>query len=73
MIKVIPFIYEDLDDLYANTYVLVDSQNQCVVIDPSKPNQSIVNYIKKNFKDKRQIAKSAEDKYFNKFITFRYF
>ncbi len=48
MIKVIPFIYEDLDDLYANTYVLVDSQNQCVVIDPSKPNQSIVNYIKKN-------------------------
>ena len=48
MIKVIPFIYEDLDDLYANTYVLIDSLKQCVVIDPSKPNQSIVNYIKKN-------------------------
>ena len=48
MIKVVPFIYEDLDDLYANTYVLIDSQNQCVVIDPSKPNQSIINYIKKN-------------------------
>ena len=48
MIKVVPFIYEDLDDLYANTYVLIDSKNQCVVIDPAKPNQSIINYIKKN-------------------------
>ena len=48
MLKVIPFIYEDLDDLYANTYVLIDSQKQCVVIDPSKANKSIVNFIKKN-------------------------
>ena len=48
MIKVVPFIYEDLDDLYANTYVLIDSLKQCVVIDPAKANQSIVNYIKKN-------------------------
>ena len=48
MIKVVPFIYEDLDDLYANTYVLIDSLKQCVVIDPAKANQSIINYIEKN-------------------------
>ena len=48
MIKVVPFIYEDLDDLYANTYVLIDSKKQCVVIDPAKANQSINAYIKKN-------------------------
>ena len=48
MIKVVPFIYEDLDDLYANTYVLIDSKKRCVVIDPAKANQSINNYIKKN-------------------------
>ena len=48
MIKVVPFIYEDLDDLYANTYVLIDSKKQCVVIDPAKANQSINSYIKKN-------------------------
>ena len=48
MIKVIPFIYEDLDDLYANTYVLVDESNGCVVVDPAKSNLSLVNYIKNN-------------------------
>ena len=36
MIKVVPFIYEDLDDLYANTYILIDDNNGCVVIDPAK-------------------------------------
>ena len=46
MIKVIPFIYEDLDDLYANTYALIDSDNHCVIIDPAKNNLSLVNYIK---------------------------
>ena len=35
MIKVVPFIYEDLDDLYANTYILIDDNNGCVVIDPA--------------------------------------
>ena len=48
MIKVIPFIYEDLDDLYANTYVLIDENKICVVIDPAKNNDGLVNYIKKN-------------------------
>ena len=48
MIKVVPFIYEDLDDLYANTYVLIDDNNDCVVIDPAKAYPGLVNYIKKN-------------------------
>ena len=48
MIKVVPFIYEDLDDLYANTYVLIDELNNCVVIDPSKNYQGLINYINKN-------------------------
>ena len=48
MTKVIPFIYEDLDELYANTYVLIDSEKQCVVIDPAKAYDGLVNYIKKN-------------------------
>ena len=48
MIKVIPFIYEDYDDVYANTYVLIDDKNNCVVIDPGKEYPGIVNYIKKN-------------------------
>ena len=48
MIQVVPFIYEDLDDLYANTYVLIDDKKQCVVIDPAKAYDGLVNYIKKN-------------------------
>ena len=48
MSKVIPFIYEDRDELYANTYVLIDDDNNCVVIDPAKAYDGLVNYIKKN-------------------------
>ena len=51
MIIVIPFYYEDAensDQLFANTYVLIDGQKQCVVIDPAKANDGIINYIKKN-------------------------
>ena len=48
MIKVNPFIYEDLDDLYANTYLLIDEKKQCVVIDPAKDYPGLVNYINKN-------------------------
>ncbi len=48
MIKVVPFIYDDYDDLFANTYVLVDSFNNAVVIDPSKDNDNLGNYIEKN-------------------------
>ena len=48
MIKVVPFIYEDLDDLYANTYLVCDKDNNCVVIDPAKDYQGLVSYINKN-------------------------
>ena len=48
MIKVVPFIYEGNDELYANTYVLIDESNQCVVIDPAKAYSGIINYIDKN-------------------------
>ena len=46
--KVIPFIYDDYDDLFANTYLLVDDSLACVVIDPSKKYDGIINYIEKN-------------------------
>ena len=48
MVKVVPFIYDSLDELYANTYVLIDEDKNCVVVDPAKNNESLVNYIKKN-------------------------
>lgn len=48
MIKVVPFIYEEDDGLFANTFLLCDQENNCVVIDPSKEYPGIVNYIKKN-------------------------
>ena len=48
MIQVVPFIYEDKDDLYANTYVLIDETKQCVVVDPAKSYNGLVNYIIKN-------------------------
>ena len=48
MIQVIPFIYESNDELYANTYVLIDDNKDCVVIDPGKAYDGLVNYIKKN-------------------------
>ena len=46
--KVVPFIYDDYDDLIANTYVLIDENNDCVVIDPGCANEGIVKYLKKN-------------------------
>ena len=46
--KIIPFYYDDYDDLFANTYVLIDDNNDCLVIDPSKHYGGIVSYIRKN-------------------------
>ena len=46
--KVIPFVYDAYDDLISNTYLLIDSKNQCVVIDPGCAYEGIVNYVKKN-------------------------
>ena len=48
MIKVIPFIYEDTDELFANTYLLQDENNDCAIIDPGKDYPGLVNYIEKN-------------------------
>ena len=46
--KVIPFIYDSEDELASNTFVLIDHNNDCIVIDPGCYYQGIVNYIKKN-------------------------
>ena len=46
--KIIPFVYNDIDDLCANTYVLIDKSNNCIIIDPSKKYDGLVNYVKKN-------------------------
>lgn len=48
MITVVPFIYEQIDDLYANTYLLIDENKACVVIDPGKDYPGLINYINKN-------------------------
>ena len=44
--EIIPFIYQTEDELLSNTYIFKDSSNACVVIDPSKDYDGIVNYIK---------------------------
>lgn len=49
MLKIIPFIYNnDPDELLSNTFLIVDSNNDCVVIDPSKNNENLRNFIVKN-------------------------
>lgn len=46
--KIIPFYYNDIDDLCSNTYLLIDNKNNCVIIDPSKDSGALVNYLIKN-------------------------
>ncbi len=46
--KIVPFYYDDCDDLFANTYIVIDEQNNCVVIDPSKKYSGIISFIQKN-------------------------
>ena len=49
MLKVVPFCYNnDPDELLANTYIVIDENNDCLVVDPSKDNDNIKNYIIKN-------------------------
>ena len=46
MLKVIPFVYEnDVDELCSNTFILIDEDNNCVVIDPSSTKDGVKNYI----------------------------
>lgn len=46
--KLTPFIYNDEDDLCANTYVISGENGDCIVIDPSSKGYGIINFIKKN-------------------------
>ena len=46
--EIIPFVYHTDDELLSNTYIFVDASNSCVVIDPSKDYDGIVNYIKEH-------------------------
>lgn len=46
--RVEKFYYNSIDDLAANTYVVSDSNNNCVIIDPSVDYDGIINYINKN-------------------------
>ena len=48
MIHVEKFAYLDIDDINANTYIVNDSNNDCVVIDPSVNNDGVINYILKH-------------------------
>lgn len=48
MLKVVPFIYDDKDDLCANTYLVFDDNKNCIVIDPSVATSKLGDYIKKN-------------------------
>lgn len=48
MVKVIPFLNNDIYELNANTYIVTDSDNNAVVIDPSMNNKTIANYITNN-------------------------
>jgi glyoxylase-like metal-dependent hydrolase (beta-lactamase superfamily II) len=47
MLKVIPFIYKDEDDLCANTYLIIDEENNALVVDPSSIKDGVINYIKR--------------------------
>ena len=46
--KIIPLISKSILELCANSYVLIDDNNECVVIDPSSEDDSIVQYINNN-------------------------
>ena len=46
MINVITFNYDSIEELHSNTFIAIDSSFSCVVIDPSKDYDGILNYIK---------------------------
>jgi glyoxylase-like metal-dependent hydrolase (beta-lactamase superfamily II) len=47
MLQIIPFIYHDEDDLSSNTYLLIDSDKNALIIDPSSTKDGVVNYLKR--------------------------
>lgn len=46
--KVIPFTYCGFFDLYANTYVLVDDNDDAIIIDPGKEDASLISFLKES-------------------------
>ena len=46
--KIVPFTYCGSIEIYANAYILIDSKDDCVVIDPGKDYPGIVDFIKEN-------------------------
>lgn len=46
--KVIPFTYCGYFDLYANTYVLVDENDDALIIDPGKEDDSLISFLKES-------------------------
>lgn len=46
--RVIPFMHKDRDDLYANTFILIDSNNDCMIVDPSSTSDGVIDYINRN-------------------------
>lgn len=46
--NVFKFDYNPIDDLVSNTYVLADEDSRCVIIDPGKGNDKLVEFIEKH-------------------------
>ena len=50
--KVVTFTYsenyDELEGLACNAFILIDDLNQCVIVDPSKDNNSYIDYINRN-------------------------
>ena len=46
--KIEKFYYNDIEELFANTYVVVDELNNAVIIDPSVDNDKVITYLEKN-------------------------
>ncbi len=42
------FIYDDVEELISNTYLIIDESNNAIAIDPSKDNDKLLCYIKDN-------------------------
>ena len=46
--KIEKFDYNDIEELLANTYVISDKDKNAIVIDPSKDNDGVINYLEKH-------------------------
>ena len=46
--RIIPFVYNNWFELSANTYIVIDGQFKCVVIDPGKEDKNVIKAIRDN-------------------------